>query len=330
MRALATAEPSAAIDDAIRAAARRAVSSAPRARSSRWAVPVSIAAVLFLSFGVVMRLEQEAPPLEFAPPPAATRAPEPDTPEPAKPEPPTSERAKRQAELAKDTFKPAPQAGGRLEYAPEQKQRAAAPAQAAKPAPAPQPFADAVASKEKASASELAAAAPAKPSAAAVPAKPAPRQLAEELPRGADPERRDNAAASIAAKPTTSPAPPPAAALPAPPPTAVGSPARPPVAATAVAPAAAPAPASPPAAAPVQQAMPRAKREAFAQPGIRALEGEARDAPWPDTAEKKLERVAELRKAGRDREADEALERFRREHPDYRIAEDVWTRIKPR
>jgi hypothetical protein len=53
-------------------------------------------------------------------------------------------------------------------------------------------------------------------------------------------------------------------------------------------------------------------------------------APWPDTPEKKLERIEELRKAGRDADADEAIARFRREHPDYRIPEDVWSRIKPR
>ena len=50
----------------------------------------------------------------------------------------------------------------------------------------------------------------------------------------------------------------------------------------------------------------------------------------PDTPEKKLERIEELRKAGRDREADEAIARFRREHPDYRIPDAIWERIKPR
>ena len=67
-RALATEEPSAALDDAIRAAARRAVASAPGAKrrspAQRWAVPVSLAAVLFLSFGVVMHMQQEAPSVE--------------------------------------------------------------------------------------------------------------------------------------------------------------------------------------------------------------------------------------------------------------------------
>jgi len=84
-RELATEEPSAALDGAIRAAARRAVSSGPGAirkpGAARWAVPVSLAAVLFLSFSVVMRLEKEAPPIGeptpsvvASPPPASFRA----------------------------------------------------------------------------------------------------------------------------------------------------------------------------------------------------------------------------------------------------------------
>jgi hypothetical protein len=50
--------------------------------------------------------------------------------------------------------------------------------------------------------------------------------------------------------------------------------------------------------------------------------------PWPDTTEKKLERIEALRKAGRDKEADEALARFKREHPDFRIPEATWERIR--
>lgn len=43
-----------------------------------------------------------------------------------------------------------------------------------------------------------------------------------------------------------------------------------------------------------------------------------------------LERIAHLRHAGLDEEADRALEAFRRRHPDYRIDEDLWQRVKPR
>jgi hypothetical protein len=52
--------------------------------------------------------------------------------------------------------------------------------------------------------------------------------------------------------------------------------------------------------------------------------------PWPDTPEKKLERIEALRKAGRDKEADEALARFKREHADYRIPAATWERIRSR
>jgi hypothetical protein len=69
----------------------------------------------------------------------------------------------------------------------------------------------------------------------------------------------------------------------------------------------------------------RAKVEAAAAP---AQEAAARD--MKDTPEKKLERIAELRRDGRVREADEALEKFRSEHPDYRIPPEVWERVRPR
>ena len=43
-----------------------------------------------------------------------------------------------------------------------------------------------------------------------------------------------------------------------------------------------------------------------------------------------LERIAALRAQGRDAEADKALEEFRRAHPDYRIPDAMWERVKPR
>jgi hypothetical protein len=33
---------------------------------------------------------------------------------------------------------------------------------------------------------------------------------------------------------------------------------------------------------------------------------------------------------GRDAEADKALDEFRRAHPDYRIPDAMWERVKPR
>src|SRR5690606_14950444 len=65
-RAGTTAEPSAELDDAIRAAARREVAAGPRrAGIRRWTVPVSLAAVVVLSVSVVtMMREQGADQLE--------------------------------------------------------------------------------------------------------------------------------------------------------------------------------------------------------------------------------------------------------------------------
>ena len=45
---------------------------------------------------------------------------------------------------------------------------------------------------------------------------------------------------------------------------------------------------------------------------------------------RELERIAQLRASGDDAEADKALAEFRRRHPDFRIPEAMWERIKPR
>ena len=68
----------------------------------------------------------------------------------------------------------------------------------------------------------------------------------------------------------------------------------------------------------------RAKREAAGAVAI--------DSAKPDTDERvtELERIARLRRDGRDAEADRALEEFRRKHPDYRIPEAMWERVRPR
>ncbi len=64
------------------------------------------------------------------------------------------------------------------------------------------------------------------------------------------------------------------------------------------------------------------------------LKAEAADAVQPAAPqadpERELERIAKLREEGRNGEADKALEQFRRDHPDYRIAEAMWQRVKPR
>lgn len=69
-QALPKDEPSADIDAAVRAAARRAVGAGPGTRrgAPRWAMPVATAAVLVLAVGVVMRMQVEAPGVETSVP----------------------------------------------------------------------------------------------------------------------------------------------------------------------------------------------------------------------------------------------------------------------
>lgn len=71
----------------------------------------------------------------------------------------------------------------------------------------------------------------------------------------------------------------------------------------------------------------RAKREAEAD----ALSG-ARDLSKQSlvSAEhRELIRIARLREAGQNAEADKALEEFRKRYPGYRIPEAMWARVKP-
>lgn len=74
-RALGEERPPQALDDAILAASRRAVGAGPRragaSRVRRWALPVSIAAVVVLTMSLVVRIQLERPDLE-TPLPSAT------------------------------------------------------------------------------------------------------------------------------------------------------------------------------------------------------------------------------------------------------------------
>jgi hypothetical protein len=81
-----------------------------------------------------------------------------------------------------------------------------------------------------------------------------------------------------------------------------------------------------PAGASPQSAPSREKREAQPAPpaGARALSRMASD-PMDE-----LERIARLRAAGRDEEADTALEQFGRDHPGYRIPDAMQDRVKRR
>ena len=74
---------------------------------------------------------------------------------------------------------------------------------------------------------------------------------------------------------------------------------------------------------------PRAKREAAsAELGVQALR-KSLAAADPDPL-RELERIAKLREAGNHPEADRLLEQFRRSHPDFRIPEAMWERVKRR
>lgn len=330
-RALATEEPSAALDDAIRAAARRAVASAPggarRSRMQRWVVPASVAAVLFLSFGVVMQMEQETPTLQeelMRAPPAAS------------------------APAAPAASAPAAKSEGRLAEAPYT--QLPAPVAAEPPRQAPREVAmEPARRKEKKAVDATLTAAPAKPASPAPATVPAPEPSAVPPPAPAPVARPAPAPFATQREAVKDPAPlakemekrdapaERAAAAPAPQPRAFSD-------------STAPARAEERNLAPGRRedsvgaaasglAASRAKTESFEAPRAAATPvpklsatapGAERLEPWPDTIDRKLERIEALRKAGRDKEADEAIARFRREHPDYRIPEDVWNRIKPR
>jgi hypothetical protein len=109
------------------------------------------------------------------------------------------------------------------------------------------------------------------------------------------------------------------------PPAPAYAPAPSPSASTAGALAPLPAGAAPPAAQSAARMAPRLKAESAdaIQPAQRAAISQA-------GIERELERIAKLREEGRDADADRALEEFRRGHPDYRIADAMWQRVKPR
>ncbi|MGE5640789.1 MAG: hypothetical protein ACM30H_11920 [Clostridia bacterium] len=78
---------------------------------------------------------------------------------------------------------------------------------------------------------------------------------------------------------------------------------------------------APPAAAAAPQAAPAARDE------VRAL---ARSNAVATTPEQWLERIAALRKEGRDDEADRQLAEFRKRYPEYRIAPEMLERVERR
>lgn len=325
-RELARDEPPPALDAAILAASRRAVGSRPGG-AARWAGPVSIAAVLVLGLSISLRMQVEQPGIETSSArmePAVREQPSAATPPPAVSAPTEAPRA--DANVASGTD---PAKKHEREVAPLQAQRRATPA----PVPAA-PIAKPAARDEFAPAPPREAAA--RPGLAKEAVRP-PAPMADAAPAARDPlpGPADNrvAAASVAAPAPMASAPIAASAASASPPPAPAAPAP---RGFAPEPGASPqdsaAPQAPrPAAPAAMRAATAERREATSQGAVGAqppiLDAEAAKRASPEA---QLERIARLREAKRDEEADRALEEFRRSHPDYRIPAALWERVRNR
>ena len=297
-RDLGAEEPPRALDEAILASARRAV--APRS-TQRWAMPVSIAAVLVLAVGVTLRMQQEQPGIEMSAPNEYS-VPAPSA-EPSVAPPP----AKPPADKALAAQAPPATVPEEARQRPMQDSRRDAQVGQEKPTAAKKLAKDAMLEKPSS---------PAPPMQAKTDESSAGKLTVDEVARAQPVPRTEPKAFADAA------APPPASTVAAPAPNAAardnvaipaaGAPAR---ESASVAPA--------PAAAPLSTPAPalRAKREAQ---GIAA--SPAKETP----IERELERIARLRREGRHAEADAALEKFRRENPSYRIPDAMWEQVKPR
>src|SRR5579862_5102629 len=127
-RELAREEPSPGLDAAILAASRHAVARPPLSR--RWGLPVSIAAVLVLAFGLTLEMQHEKPdvstsvpatmPSALPPGAAPMQAPEAEEPAPAnvpeaKPFPQLKKTEPARKPSSRDKFQPAPAAQGEIE-----------------------------------------------------------------------------------------------------------------------------------------------------------------------------------------------------------------------
>lgn len=126
-RELGREQPPAALDDAVLASARRAV----RPARSRWVGAVSIAAMLVLAWGITLRMQQEEPGVETAPPMKR----EPRVAQPAKPLPPQVSRPARE-ESAPPPPAFAPEAPARRDERPADVAPATGANAGAAPAPA--------------------------------------------------------------------------------------------------------------------------------------------------------------------------------------------------
>jgi hypothetical protein len=248
-RAGADAAPPAHLDDAIRAAARREVAAGPRRSGARrWAVPVSLAAVLVLSVSVVTMMREQG-----ADRPESMIPPSPEIPAPA-------------AERAVPPAATVPEAMPRRRVAtPPVVAQADPPAKAEVSAPAPE-VTGRVAEAERGAADSRAKAMAAESS------------RAEDAPAA----RREYAAPQPMLR-------------------------------------SAPAPMADAGSAGASAAKPAAPAALSAAPAQNAL--------WqdlvPEPPEKWLQRIAELRRAGKTADADTLTTEFRRRFPDRRLPEDL-------
>jgi hypothetical protein len=296
-RELGAEEPPPALDRAILAASRN-----PPARSwsQRWAVPVSLAAVLVLTVGVALRIDREAPelrqveaPRAEAPAAGAARIQEADSALKLKAEDQLRARAKRpEAEAARAVRQERPEPKAFADAAPKPAAPApASPAVAAAQAPA-STGSSARNDVARGDIGELARREPGRGAdAGGLPGSPL-RSVEERTARDAEAAARAHQAGALLAK-RRADSPVAAESAAAPPPAPAAAPAK-----------LAPAPA--------------------AKLAEQAAQGPA------DTPEREFERIAQLRAAGRHEEADKAFLEFRRRYPSFRITEEMLRRVERR
>jgi hypothetical protein len=172
-RELPREEPPRHLDDAIRAAARRAVHTRPAplvvpTGRQRWYFPLAAAAIIVLAVAVTMHVEREQPGEEIVSAPAAPAAPaeEPKA-EQSRPVPQPERRRKTESTDSRELRDAAPPP--ELQKAPQP--AAAPPAPAAAPAPSPPgPTQDAIRGAQESAAGALASRAETAPKASSAPA----------------------------------------------------------------------------------------------------------------------------------------------------------------
>jgi len=295
-RELAREEPPRALDDAILAAARRELETRPAplvapSGRRRWAVPIAAAAVIVLSAVVTLHVQREQPDAELAMP---------------LPAPPAAQKDERAAAV--------PRAETQRDKLAVQPSKA-------------EPYGEKEAAKsqapERRRAVEFSSARPGAPAIAQAPA------AAQPLP---PPQPTPDLGGAVEPKPPADPgrfSPDPAPSA-APPTQASQMQMRPAAPAAKSAPRAAEsasAAAGPPVAAEQQSTLGSLRDRARLREDAGAL---AKRAEPSESPERMLERVAALRREGRQKEADDLYAEFRKRFPDYRIPDALRDQVLPR